>query len=83
MTQSEAEKLARQLKHVDPYALSSLGPEIGSLCDHILSGDMKREIENAAITTVADEYSNSFGDEAVTAFIRALTTLAKIADTEG
>lgn len=48
LSQAEAEKLARQLKHVDPYALSSLGPEIGSLCDHIISGSMKREIENAA-----------------------------------
>lgn len=52
-------------------------------CDHILSGDMKREIENAAIAMVADEYSDAFGDEAVIAFIRALITPAKTADTEG
>lgn len=52
MTNDEAEKLARELKA--SAHISVFSGEITRLCDHILSGDMKREIENAAYRRTAE-----------------------------
>lgn len=58
LTQSEVEKLARKLRSetllprgADPIVS---GQDLRALCDHILSGDMQREIENAAYKRAAD-----------------------------
>lgn len=79
MKQDEAEKLARRvLSRIKSLrALYDIDEDVEKLCNHILSGDMKREIENAAIAMVADEYSDAFGDEVVETFIRTLITPAK------
>lgn len=52
MTQDEAETLARTVKLSAGYELDG---KVGDLCDHILSGDMRREIENAAYDRIALE----------------------------
>lgn len=50
LTQDEAEKLARKLRPTSVHGLpEEVDPrDLQRLCNHILSGDMKREIENAA-----------------------------------
>lgn len=51
ITQSEAEKLARTaraLMGIERTTLDGVRDGIIKLCDHILTGSMKREIENAA-----------------------------------
>lgn len=58
LTQSEAEKLARTLRgllQIERTTLDGVRDGIMMLCDHILSGSMKREIENAAYEQVARE----------------------------
>lgn len=47
MTHDEAMKLARELKDADFDELHQFR-DLRALCDYILFGDMKREIENAA-----------------------------------
>lgn len=44
MTQEKAERLAREIASGNPHYFDL----VKSLCNHILSGDHKREIENAA-----------------------------------
>lgn len=52
MKQDEAEKLARKVLPRKGAPNNQWCPrradELRALCDHVLSGDMKREIENAA-----------------------------------
>lgn len=93
LNQSEAEKLARELRCAGSYGVNEV-ELIHQLCYHILSGDMKREIENAAYArcaVLAESMSLHTGtrgnprgafQSAATA-IRALVTSAKTADTEG
>lgn len=59
MRQDEAERLARKMRSetflprgADPVVS---GQDLRALCDHILSGDMRREIENAAYERAALE----------------------------
>lgn len=73
MKQEDVEKLARDLMPRNAgIAVLVTSADLKRLCHAILSGDMKREIENAAIATVADEFSDAFGDEAMVTFIRSL-----------
>lgn len=51
MKQDEAEKLARKLL-AGTCLTNRRANDIRNLCDYILSGDMKREIENAAYLRV-------------------------------
>ncbi|MDE2105702.1 MAG: hypothetical protein KGL39_51215 [Patescibacteria group bacterium] len=49
MKQDEAEKLARRLQDIiRAIGNNTFDDDVRALCDFILSGDMKREIKNAA-----------------------------------
>lgn len=58
MTQDEAEKLARLMRpQADTDSMTGIirsSGDLRALCDHILSGDMRREIENAALRRAAE-----------------------------
>lgn len=65
MTNDEAMQMARKLSKRIYENAGSLGTapsddasEIADLCDYILSGSMKREIENAAIKRAARAVAN-------------------------
>lgn len=61
MTQDEAEKLARWLYDIMKLSKADrhgVRDGVKSICNHILSGDMKREIENAAYINAANRCSN-------------------------
>ncbi len=59
MTKDEVEKLAREVRPSNKLiaqkgkAFYEAGQKLQRLCDHILSGDYKREIENAAYERAA------------------------------
>lgn len=53
MTHDEAEAIARKLKAMFADGMRSEEHDMDALCDFILSGDHKREIENAAFERAA------------------------------
>lgn len=62
MKQDEAEKLAREVRNElgrdQGENEPSFKADIVRLCDHILSGDMRREIENAAYRRAANKLAS-------------------------
>ena len=58
MTNDEAEKLALKIRE---SVIGRSWLQVRDLCDHILSGSMKREIENAAFERAA-KLAEDFGD---------------------
>lgn len=79
MTNDEAMKLARltlrAMQH-EQSAVSLSWADVRALCDHILSGSMKRGIENAAFERAGGKLDKAASDSDHSKVARAAFTIA-------